>query len=184
VSRIGRLPVSVPQSIKVDIKGRHVTMNGPKGTLERRFHPDMTIVQEGEQLRVSRPTDNRHHKALHGLTRALLANMVVGVSEGYQRELLIEGVGYRAEMQGNKLVMHLGFSHPVTVEPPEKVMFQVEDRGKRIVVQGIDKEVVGQVCADVRGWRPPEPYLGKGVRYKGEYVRRKAGKSGRVGGQG
>ena len=184
MSRIGRMPVSVPQSVKVDIKGRHVIMKGPKGTLERRFHPDMTIVQEGEQLRVSRPTDNRHHRALHGLTRALLANMVTGVNEGYQRELLIEGVGYRAEMQGNKLVMHLGFSHPVTVEPPEKVMFQVEDRGKRIVVQGIDKEVVGQVCADVRGWRPPEPYLGKGVRYKGEYVRRKAGKSGRVGGQG
>lgn len=182
MSRVGRLPISVPQGVRVDIKGSHVTMRGPRGTLDQRFHPEMTIVQEGDQLRVTRPTDNRHHKALHGLTRALLANMVTGVSQGYQRELLIEGVGYRAEMQGNNLVMSLGFSHPVTVEPPENVTFKVEDRGKRIVVEGIDKQVVGQICADIRGWRPPEPYLGKGVRHKGEYVRRKAGKAGRVGG--
>ncbi len=180
MSRIGRLPVSIPQGVQVEIRGTHVTMKGPQGTLERRFHPDMKIVLEGGQLQVFRPTDQRQHRALHGLTRALLANMVTGVSQGYLRELLIEGVGYRAELQGNKLIMSLGFSHPVTVEPPENVTFKVEDRGKRIVVEGIDKEVVGQISADIRKWRPPEPYLGKGVRYKGEYVRRKAGKSGRV----
>lgn len=182
MSRVGRLPITVPQGVQVDIDGPHVTMRGSKGTLERRFHPDMIIELEGDLLRVSRPTDQRHHRALHGLTRALLANMVTGVSEGYQRELLIEGVGYRAEMQSDRLVMHLGFSHAVTVEPPERITFKVEDRGKRIVVEGIDKEVVGQICADIRKWRPPEPYLGKGVRYKEEYVRRKPGKSGRVGG--
>jgi large subunit ribosomal protein L6 len=181
VSRIGRLPIGVPQGVQVDVKGSHVMIRGPKGTLERRFHPDIKIELEGDQLRVSRPTDQRHHKALHGLTRALLANMVTGVSQGYRRELLIEGVGYRAEVQGNKLVMSLGFSHPVTVEPPEDVTFKVEDRGRRIVVEGIDKESVGQVSADIRKWRPPEPYLGKGVRYVDEYVRRKAGKSGKIG---
>lgn len=180
MSRIGRLPIQVPQGVKVDIKGAQVVMMGPKGTLERRFHPDMEIAFEGELLRVTRPTDHRHHRALHGLTRALLANMVTGVSQGYLRELLIEGVGYRAELQGSNLVMNLGFSHAVTVEPPTNVTFKVEDRGKRIVVEGIDKEVVGQICADIRKRRPPEPYLGKGIRYKGEYVRRKAGKSGRV----
>lgn len=181
MSRVGRLPISVPQGVQVDIKGSHVTMRGPKGALERRFHPAMKVVLEGDQLRVFRPTDHRQHKALHGLTRALLANMVTGVNQGYQRELLIEGIGYRAELQSNNLVMHLGFSHVVTVEPPENVTFKVEDRGKRIVVEGIDKEVVGQICADIRKWRPPEPYLGKGIRYKGEYVRRKAGKTGRIG---
>ena len=181
MSRIGRLPVSIPKGIQVDVQGSHVVMRGPRGTLERLFHPDIEIVLEGDLLRVSRPTDHRHHRALHGLTRALLANMVIGVSQGYQRELLIEGVGYRAEMQGKNLVMSLGFSHPVTVEPPENVTFKVEDRGKRIVVEGIDKEIVGQISADIRKWRPPEPYLGKGVRYKDEYVRRKAGKSGKVG---
>ena len=180
MSRIGRLPIQVPQGVEVDIKGAHVVMTGPKGTLERRFHPDMEIGFEGEQLCVTRPTEHRHHRALHGLTRALLANMVTGVSQGSLRELLIEGVGYRAELQGSNLVMNLGFSHPVTVEPPTNVTFKVEDRGKRIVVEGIDKEVVGQICADIRKRRPPEPYLGKGIRYKGEYVRRKAGKSGRV----
>jgi large subunit ribosomal protein L6 len=182
VSRIGRLPISVPQGVQVNVKGNNVIMRGPRGTLERRFHPDMTIVLEEELLRVTRPTNNRHHRSLHGLTRALLANMVTGVSQGYQRELLIEGVGYRAEIQSDRLVMQLGFSHPVTVEPPENVTFQVQDRGKRIVVEGIDKEVVGQICADIRKWRPPEPYLGKGIRYKDEHVRHKAGKSGRVGG--
>ncbi|UCC64597.1 MAG: 50S ribosomal protein L6 [Anaerolineae bacterium] len=180
MSRIGRLPIQVPQGVQVDIKGTHVVTTGPKGTLERRFHPDMKIVLEGDQLCVTRPTDNRQHRALHGLTRALLANMVTGVSQGYLRELLIEGVGYRAELQGNSLVLNLGFSHAVTMEPPTHVTFKVEDRGKRIVVEGIDKEVVGQICADIRKRRPPEPYLGKGIRYKDEYVRRKAGKSGRV----
>ena len=180
MSRIGRLPIGIPQGVQIDIKGRRVAVKGPKGTLERRFHPDLKIEMEGEQLRVTRPTDQRHHRALHGLTRSLLANMVTGVSQGYTRELLIEGVGYRADMQGNNLVMNLGFSHSVTVEPPQNVTFKVEDRGKRIVVEGIDKEVVGQISADIRKWRPPEPYLGKGVRYKDEYVRRKAGKAGKI----
>ncbi len=180
VSRIGRLPISVPQGVQVNIEGSQVTVKGPKGTLSRLFDADMQIVLEDDQLKVARPTDRREHRALHGLTRALLSNMVIGVSQGYQRELLIEGVGYRAEMQGSNLVMYLGFSHPVTVEPLPNVVFKVEDRGKRIVVEGIDKEVVGQICANIRGWRPPEPYLGKGVRYKDEYVRRKAGKSGKA----
>jgi large subunit ribosomal protein L6 len=181
MSRIGRLPIDIPQGVQVDVNGAHVTVRGPKGTLERRFHPDMRIALEGEQLLVTRPTDQRQHRALHGLTRALLANMVTGVSQGYTRELLVEGVGYRADMQGSRLVMNLGFSHPVMVEPPQNVMFKVEDRGKRIVVEGIDKEVVGQISAEIRKWRPPEPYLGKGVRYKDEYVRRKAGKAGKIG---
>lgn len=180
MSRIGRLPVSIPQGVQVDIEDNHVTIRGPKGTLNWRFHPDMKVVLEGGQLSVTRPTDKGAHKALHGLTRSLLANMVTGVSQGYKKELLIEGVGYRAEMQGNNLVLHLGFSHPVVIEPPENVGFGVEDRGKRIVVEGIDKQVVGQICANIRKWRPPEPYLGKGVRYKDERVRRKAGKSGKA----
>jgi large subunit ribosomal protein L6 len=178
------LPVSVPKDVRVDIEGSRVVVKGPKGTLERRFHPDMTIALKDAELKVSRPTDQRHHRSLHGLTRALLANMVTGVTDGYKKELLLEGVGYRAEMQGASLVMHLGYSHPVTVEPPEHVTFAVEDRGKRVVVEGIDKEAVGQISADIRSRRPPEPYLGKGVRYAGEYIRRKAGKAGRVGGVG
>lgn len=182
MSRIGRLPISVPTDVQIDIKGSRVVVKGPKGTLERRFHPDMTIALENDEIQVSRPTDHRFHRSLHGLTRSLLANMVIGVTEGYKKELLLEGVGYRAEMQGANVVMHLGFSHPVTVEPPEHVAFAVEDRGKRIVIEGIDKEAVGQISADIRSRRPPEPYLGKGVRYSDEYVRRKAGKAGRVGG--
>jgi len=168
--------------VRADIQGVQVTVTGPKGGLSREFHPDMKVVLEDGQLKVRRPTDQRHHKALHGLTRSLLNNMVIGVTQGFQKQLEIHGVGYRVDLQGDgSLVLHLGFSHPVNIVPPEEIQFEVEARTKRITVQGIDKELVGQVTAEIRAWRPPEPYKGKGIRYVGEYVRRKAGKAGKVG---
>jgi large subunit ribosomal protein L6 len=141
----------------------------------------MKITMEDNQLKVERPTEQRHHKALHGLTRALLNNMVVGVTEGYQKQLEVHGVGYRVDLQGDKsLMLQLGYSHNVRIAPPEGIEFEVDSRTKVITVRGIDKEVVGQVAAEIRGWRPPEPYKGKGVRYVGEYVRHKAGKAGKI----
>lgn len=181
MSRIGKQPVPIPDKVQVNIDGSEVTVKGPKGELYQRFPVEITINQEDDQLIVTRPTDQRHHRALHGMTRALLNNMVVGVSEGFQKSLTIEGVGYRAEMQGKTLVMHLGFSHPVPVEPPDNVEFEVEERGRIVRVRGIDKQVVGEVTANIRKLRPPEPYKGKGVRYEGEFVRRKAGKAGKTG---
>ncbi len=182
MSRIGRVPISLPEGVRADIQGVQVTVTGPKGGLSREFHPDMKVVLEDGQLKVRRPTDQRHHKALHGLTRSLLNNMVIGVTQGFQKQLEIHGVGYRVDLQGDgSLVLHLGFSHPVNIVPPEEIQFEVEARTKRITVQGIDKELVGQVTAEIRAWRPPEPYKGKGIRYVGEYVRRKAGKAGKVG---
>jgi len=182
VSRIGRMPISLPEGVRADIQGVQVTVTGPKGGLSREFHPDMRVVLEEGQLKVRRPTDQRHHKALHGLTRSLLNNMVIGVTQGFQKQLEIHGVGYRVDLQGDgSLVLHLGFSHPVNIVPPEGIQFEVEARTKRITVRGIDKELVGQVTAEIRAWRPPEPYKGKGIRYVGEYVRRKAGKAGKVG---
>ncbi len=182
MSRIGRMPISLPEGVRADIQGVQVTVTGPKGGLSREFHPDMKVVLEDGQLKVRRPTDQRHHKALHGLTRSLLNNMVIGVTQGFQKQLEIHGVGYRVDLQGDgSLVLHLGFSHPVNIVPPEEIQFEVEARTKRITVQGIDKELVGQVTAEIRAWRPPEPYKGKGIRYVGEYVRRKAGKAGKVG---
>jgi len=181
MSRIGKQPIPIPENVQVTIDGMDVTVKGPKGTLSQSFHPDITIVEEDGQLVVTRPTDQRHHRSLHGLTRALLNNMVLGVSDGFKKVLEVHGVGYSAAMEGQTLVMKLGFSHDVPVEPPENVSFAVEDRGRTIIVEGIDKQVVGQVSAEIRGWRPPEPYKGKGVRYRGEYVRRKAGKAGKVG---
>jgi len=179
VSRIGRMPIPVPEGVTVDIQGSRVTVRGPKGELTRTFDPAMRIELEDNVLRVFRPTDERRHKALHGLTRALLANMVTGVSEGFQKRLEIHGVGYRADLQPDgSLVMHLGFSHSVHVRPPEGITFEVDSRTRVITVQGIDKERVGQVAAEIRAWRPPEPYRGKGIRYVGERVRRKAGKTG------
>jgi len=157
-----------------------VRVKGPKGELCRTLHPDISVELSDGQLRVSRPTDQRHHRALHGLSRALLNNMVVGVSAGFEKVLEVVGVGYRAEMQGASLALSLGFSHPVIVDPPENVEFSVEPRSKRISVKGIDKEIVGQLAADIRKLRPPEPYKGKGVRYLGEHVRRKAGKAGKA----
>ncbi len=181
MSRIGKQPITLPDKVQVKIDGPDVTVKGPKGTLSQSFHPDMTITEADGQLIVTRPTDQRHHRALHGLTRALLNNMVVGVSEGFRKVLEVHGVGYSAQIQGKDLVLKLGFSHDVVVSPPENVTFTVEDRGRTIIIDGIDKQVVGQVAAEIRGWRPPEPYKGKGIRYQGEYVRRKAGKAGKVG---
>lgn len=182
MSRIGRMPIPIPNGVQVDVRGNHVTVTGPKGTLSRDFHPDMEIVVEDALLRVRRPTDQRHHKALHGLTRALLNNMVIGVSQGFQKQLEVQGVGYRVDLQADgSLLLQLGFSHPVRIAPPEGIKFEVDSRTKVITVLGIDKQVVGQTAAEIRAWRPPEPYKGKGVRYVGEYVRRKAGKAGKIG---
>jgi large subunit ribosomal protein L6 len=181
VSRIGKQPIPIPDKVQVTIDGTAVTVKGPKGELFHKFPVDMTIKQEDGQIVVTRPTDQRHHRALHGMTRALIANMVTGVSDGFERVLTIEGVGYRAEMEGKTLVMHVGYSHPVPVEPPDNVEFVVEDRGHLIRIRGIDKQVVGELAANIRKLRPPEPYKGKGVRYEGEHVRRKAGKAGKVG---
>jgi large subunit ribosomal protein L6 len=178
MSRIGKMPVPMPSGVDVTVSGQSVTVKGPKGTLERTFPDRVTVaVEEGEAV-VSRMDDTRESKALHGLSRALLANMVKGVTEGYKRELEIIGVGYRAALKGSNLEMQLGFSHAVPFEAPEGITFEVPDQNK-IVVSGIDKEQVGQVAANIRKIRPPEPYKGKGIRYVGEYVRRKAGKAGR-----
>jgi large subunit ribosomal protein L6 len=175
------MPIALPKGVEVKVEpGNLVTVKGPKGTLTRALHPDMQIEVAGGQVVVRRPSDARHHRALHGLTRALLANMVTGVSEGFRKELEIVGVGYRAELQGRKLVLSLGFSHPVEVEPPEGIAFEVDRSGRKFSVLGIDKELVGEVAAKIRAKRPPEPYKGKGIRYVGEYVRMKAGKGGKV----
>ncbi len=181
MSRIGKMPIPVPSGVKVEIKGSTVKVTGAKGALEKSFHPEMRILLRDGQIVVDRPSDQRQHRALHGLTRALINNMVVGVSDGFSKVLEIVGVGYRAVMRQNNLVLFLGHSHAVEVVPPPDVSFTIENRGTTITVSGIDKEVVGQVAADIRAWRPPEPYKGKGVRYRGEYVRRKAGKAGKIG---
>ena len=180
MSRIGRMPVPIPKDVQVDIKNSHVTVKGTRGEWSRSFNPDMMISVRDGQIVVTRPTDGRQHRALHGLTRALLANMVTGVTKGYRKELEIRGVGYRAEIRGNNLVLHVGFSHLVEMTPPSGITFGTESRGKGIVVEGIDKELVGETAARVRRVRPPEPYKGKGIRYVGEYVRQKAGKAGKV----
>ena len=180
MSRIGKMPIELPKGVKFDQKGSTISITGPKGSLTQTFHPEMTIEMNDAVVTVKRPTDSRDHRALHGLTRALLNNMVVGVSQGFSKVLLIEGVGYRAELSGKALVLNVGYSHPVKFDPPKDVQFAVEDRGKKIIVNGIDKQVVGELSANIRKMRPPEPYKGKGVRYEGEYVRRKAGKAGKV----
>ncbi len=181
MSRIGRMPVSIPDGVSVDLEGNHIRVKGPKGELEQSFRPEMVIsIDEGE-VNVDRPSDEPQMRALHGLTRALINNMVVGVSEGFEKILQVEGVGYRPEMSGKDLVLQVGYSHPVQVPPPEGIEFEVEERARLIHVRGVDKQVVGQVAADIRKIRPPEPYKGKGIRYQGEYVRRKAGKAGKVG---
>ena len=180
MSRIGRKPIDIPEKVTVEIgKNNKVTVKGPKGELTRTFHPDMTIEIKDGQILVSRPTDQRHHRSLHGLTRALLANMVIGVSQGFEKELEMVGVGYRAILKGNALDLSLGFSHPVVIEPPEGITFEVAKNGRSFTVKGIDKELVGEVAAKIRALRPPEPYKGKGIRYRGEYVRMKAGKAGK-----
>ncbi len=182
MSRIGRLPIAVPASVDVTIEGRNVTVKGPRGTLSRALHPDMTITREDATVVVTRPTEQKTHKQLHGLTRTLINNMVIGVSDGYRKGLEITGVGYRAALNGRKLQLNLGYSHPIEIDPPEGISFEVETP-TRLAVVGIDKELVGQIAATVRATRKPEPYKGKGVRYAGEQVRRKAGKAGKIGGK-
>jgi large subunit ribosomal protein L6 len=181
MSRIGRKPIDLPQGVNVSISGSTLTVKGPKGELTRHFHPDMGIQEDAGSLVVSRPSDQRRHRALHGLTRSLVNNMVVGVSEGYEIRLEVVGTGYRAEMQGEELRLALGYSHDIVVVAPPTVKFQVEDRGRIIILNSVDKALIGQVAADIRKLRPPEPYQGKGIRYVGEAVRQKAGKSGKVG---
>jgi len=181
MSRIGKMPVEIPKQVTVDIKKSTVTVKGPRGELTRTFHRDMEIGVDDGAVVVSRPTDHRTHRALHGLTRALIANMVQGVSDGFRRTLLIEGVGYRAETRGRTLVLSLGYSHPVEFEFPDGIEVTVERGAKSLTIEGIDKEVVGEFAAKIRAARPPEPYKGKGVRYAGEYVRRKPGKAGKIG---
>ena len=180
MSRIGRLPIEVPAGVDVKIDGSYVHVKGPKGELEWTFSPDIIIKKEAGTIIVERPTDQPTHRALHGTTRAVLNNMVVGVSQGFERVLQIEGVGYRAELDGANLVLNVGYSHPVVVEPPEGISFDVDTRARLIKVSGYDKQVVGQVAANIRKVRPPEPYKGKGIRYQGEYVRRKPGKAGKT----
>ena len=181
MSRIGKAPIAVPSGVKIDMKGSSVSVQGPKGKLSQEFHPDMMFELEDGTLRVKRPSDSNKHRALHGLTRALLNNMVVGVSEGYTKVLEIEGVGYRAEVKGKSLVLSVGYSHPIEFPPPtNETTYTVEERGKKVTVTGIDKQILGELCANIRKTRPPEPYKGKGIRYQGEHVRRKAGKAGKV----
>jgi large subunit ribosomal protein L6 len=174
------MPVPLPKGVTVNIEGSTVQVKGPKGELVRTLNPEMQIKLENNILLVERPTDQRRHRALHGLTRALLNNMVLGVSQGFARRLEIEGVGYRAEIQGKNLVLNVGFSHPVVVEPPPGISFEVEKGTRMFAVLGADKEMVGEMAARIRRIRPPEPYKGKGIRYQGERVRRKAGKAGKV----
>ena len=179
MSRVGRKPIPVPSGVDVTLEGSRVVVKGPKGTLERRVAPDMVISREDDTLVVTRPSDGREHRSLHGLTRSLVSNMVVGVSDGFVKELEIVGVGYRATAQGpNRIELALGFSHSVPVEAPEGITFEVPSP-TRITVRGADKELVGQVAANIRKIRKPEPYKGKGVRYAGERVQRKAGKAGK-----
>lgn len=180
MSRIGRMPVIVPMGVAVEITGNQVTVKGPKGVITKSFHPEMSITLAEGQVRVTRPSDEGFHRSLHGLTRSLLANMVQGVTKGFQKDLEIGGVGYRAQLSGGKLVLALGYSHPVEIAPPSGISFAVEGQN-RVSVMGIDKELVGEVAANIRQARPPEPYKGKGIHYVGERLRHKAGKAGKVG---
>jgi large subunit ribosomal protein L6 len=181
MSRVGKQPIAVPSGVQVDvIDDNFVRVKGPKGQLERQLSPELRIAQEDRRVVVTRPSDERQHRALHGLTRTLLNNMVVGVSDGFTKSLDIQGVGYRAQAQGKDLQLALGFSHPVIFAAPDGITFLVETPTK-IRVQGIDKELVGEIAARIRKLRPPEPYKGKGIRYEGERVRRKAGKAGKAG---
>lgn len=178
MARIGKQPIPLPDGVAVTIKKNEVAVKGPKGLLERSFSPDISIEMQDSQVVVSRPTEQRHHRALHGLTRALLNNMVTGVSSGFTKELEIVGVGYRATMSGKDLELNVGYSHPVLFEGSTEIQYEVGDGGRSVTVMGIDKEIVGEIAARIRRTRPPEPYKGKGIRYKDEFVRRKAGKAG------
>lgn len=177
MSRVGKAPVVIPDKTKVEINGSHVTVTGPKGSLERDIHPEITAVVEGNQILVTRSSDQKRHRALHGLTRALLANMVEGVSVGYTRVLKIIGVGYKSEMKGKVLVLSLGYSHPIVLGLPDGIAIEVNPKENTVTVAGIDKELVGVTAAKIRSFRKPEPYKGKGVRYIDEHVQIKAGKT-------
>ena len=179
MSRIGRLPVVVPSGVQINVQGSDVHVKGPKGELKRTFSPLMSISLEDGQVVVTRKSDNAEERALHGTTRAVIANMVHGVSSGFTVVLEVEGVGYRAEMNGKTLALHVGYSHPVKVEPPDGISFETDAKTRQIKVNGFDREAVGQMAAEIRGVRPPEPYHGKGIRYSGEKIRRKAGKAGK-----
>lgn len=179
MSRIGRAPIAVPAGVEVTINGNVIEVKGPQGQLTREFHPEMQVELDAGSILVTRPSDEKEHRSLHGLTRTLIANMVQGVTVGFTRNLEIIGVGYRAAKQGNKLVLSLGYSHPIEVDPAPGIEIEVPTPTK-ISVKGIDKELVGQTAANIRDFRRPEPYLGKGIRYEGEKVRRKAGKAGKA----
>lgn len=180
MSRVGRMPVMIPQGVNVEIKGSFLRVKGPKGQLEFTFPAKMMISVDEGQLNVQRPTDEAQDRAMHGLTRSLINNMVVGVSRGFEKTLEVNGVGYRAEVNGQNLILNVGYSHPVVMEPPEGISFEVDVRTRQIKVMGYDKQLVGQMAANIRSVRPPEPYKGKGIRYIDEKVRRKAGKAGKV----
>jgi len=175
MSRIGRKPISVPEGVTIDVSPGHVSVKGPKGELAQDLSADMKVEQSDGVLTIARPTDRGEHRALHGLTRSLIANMVEGVTDGFEKRLEIQGVGYRAQLKGKNLELALGYSHPVSIEAPEGIEFEVPQQTE-IIVRGIDKQLVGQVAADIRKRRPPEPYKGKGIRYRDEHVMRKVGK--------
>ena len=179
MSRIGRLPVAIPGGVQVNVQGSNVHVKGPKGELNRTFSPTIGIAMENGQVVITRKSDHPAERALHGTTRAVIANMVHGVSSGFEVVLAVEGVGYRAEMEGKNLALFVGYSHPVKLEPPAGISFEVDQKTRLVKVLGFDREVVGQTAAEIRGVRPPEPYHGKGIRYAGEKVRRKAGKAGK-----
>jgi large subunit ribosomal protein L6 len=180
VSRVGRMPIVVPKGVDVEIKGSSVRVKGPKGELKQTFSPEMVISLDEGKVSVQRPSEEAESRAMHGLTRSLINNMVIGVSQGFEKVLEVNGVGYRAELDEKKLVLYLGFSHPVVIEPPYGIVFDVDARTRLIKVSGYDKQLVGQMAADIRKIRPPEPYKGKGIRYIDESIRRKAGKAGKV----
>lgn len=180
MSRIGKAPIAVAQGVTVNISPTEVKIKGPKGELALGIHPAITVKLAEQKLVVTRGSDNKFHRSLHGMTRSILANMVKGVSEGFKKRLEVQGLGYKAVMQGKNLTLSLGYSHPIVVEPPEGITFSMEE-GNQIGIAGIDKQLVGEMAAKIRDFRPPEPFKGKGVRYAGEYVRRKAGKAGKAG---
>ena len=177
MSRIGKLPIIIPDKVEINLNENFISCKGPKGELARRLHQDMIVEVKDSEIAVTRPTDNKEHRSLHGLTRSLIANMVEGVSSGFSRKLEIVGVGYKAELSGKNLVLALGYSHPIVMNFPETITVSVPTPNE-IIVEGADKELVGMIASKIRGFRKPEPYKGKGIRYSGEYVRRKAGKTG------
>lgn len=187
MSRIGKMPIQLPKGVNVTIADGSIMVKGPKGTLSRQINSVIDVSQEGDTLVCVRHTNQKDHRALHGLTRALIANMVTGVTDGYEKRMEVEGVGYRAEVQGKNLQLQVGLSHPVIIEPMEGISFEVgqntNNRMPFVMVRGIDKETIGQQCAYIRRVRPPEPYKGKGIRFAGEKIRRKAGKAGKTGGK-